>query len=191
MDIPNIIDYKYYKENEIKDLLENFYHRAGLLLTQAKNDKIARRNYRQLKEDHNIACAIFYKKDGANIKYIAHSGFNKPNTKGYIDNISIDFTVAHLPELEERKQIFKTDWYGSRCVDMEYKWDRNVDAEAKILEKIAFDYNNATEGKLILYTTLYPCPSCRDVIKSFENDYPGIKVTVFYKHRNLKNPCDM
>lgn len=63
-------------------------------------------------------------------------------------------------------------------------YDRCVDTEAKLLEQIRFlaDTFKPTEGIVNLFTELYPCASCKNVIDQFEKRYNGnITLNLFHE----------
>ncbi|MBD2385344.1 deaminase domain-containing protein [Cylindrospermum sp. FACHB-282] len=68
------------------------------------------------------------------------------------------------------------DFYSQRLM--------NTDAEYKVLSTIAdaleMNYDLQVEGYLYLYTELYPCESCQDVFRQFEEKFPNMKVQVFW-----------
>ncbi|WP_171720920.1 deaminase domain-containing protein [Paenibacillus phytohabitans] len=60
--------------------------------------------------------------------------------------------------------------------------NRNVDSESKIIEYLhklfRGDFN--ISGEIDIYTDLFPCPSCSDVINNFATNYSNIRLTVYY-----------
>ena len=61
-------------------------------------------------------------------------------------------------------------------------WPRNVDTEFKILEDLAGRLKDpAVAGNVRLYTELYPCPSCWNVMKQFLAAYPNVQMEVLYR----------
>ena len=61
-------------------------------------------------------------------------------------------------------------------------WQRDVDTEYKILDDLAGRLtNSAATGKILLFTELYPCPSCWNVMKQFLALYPGVEMRVLYR----------
>lgn len=62
---------------------------------------------------------------------------------------------------------------------------RDLDTEYKILEDIAAKVTNNPNirGTVNLFTMIKPCPSCKYVIKQFEEKFPNIKLGVDYGFR--------
>jgi hypothetical protein len=61
-------------------------------------------------------------------------------------------------------------------------WLRNVDTEFKILEDMAAQLKDpAAAGTVRLYTELYPCPSCWNVMKQFLAAYTNVQMEVLYR----------
>ncbi|MBU3066403.1 hypothetical protein KO481_33390 [Nocardia sp. NEAU-G5] len=58
--------------------------------------------------------------------------------------------------------------------------DRPTDSEYKILEKLSTRLTPDSKGVIDLYTENQPCPACTEVIKQFENTYPGVRLNVTY-----------
>jgi hypothetical protein len=57
---------------------------------------------------------------------------------------------------------------------------RPVDSEYKLLENLATRLKPDSTGVIDLYTEGEPCPACSDVIKQFQNKFPGVKLNVTY-----------
>lgn len=61
-------------------------------------------------------------------------------------------------------------------------WARNVDTEFKILEDIAGRLpDTSVKGHIQLFTELYPCPSCWNVMKQFLAAYSNVEMEVLYR----------
>ena len=61
-------------------------------------------------------------------------------------------------------------------------WQRDVDTEFKILEDIASRLPDpSAKGRIRLFTELYPCPSCWNVMKQFLAVYTNIEMDVLYR----------
>ena len=61
-------------------------------------------------------------------------------------------------------------------------WARNVDTEFKILEDIAARLpDTSAAGHIQLFTELYPCPSCWNVMKQFLAAYSNVEMEVLYR----------
>ncbi len=61
-------------------------------------------------------------------------------------------------------------------------WSRSVDTEFKILEDIAARLpDTSVEGHICLFTELYPCASCWNVMKQFLTVYSNVEMEVLYR----------
>lgn len=56
--------------------------------------------------------------------------------------------------------------------------ERPTDSEFKILDQLAQKLNPDSKGVINLYTEREPCPACDNVIKQFQDKFPGVKVNV-------------
>ena len=65
---------------------------------------------------------------------------------------------------------------GANC------WQRDVDTEFKILEDMASRLpDTAVSGRIRLFTELYPCPSCWNVMRQFLAVYSNVQMQVLYR----------
>lgn len=198
------MDIKHMKDSknvEILQLVDNCKNEIDILLEKSikriKRDNIEIANYKRMNENPNLACAILYY-EGKKEMYIAHSSINIIKNLVYLQNISLQVkaVATSLPNVFGRKQIFNTKELNCTNNELKVPYDRKVDTEAKIIEYIANDFgenilNGNKKWKLIIWTHLYPCPSCRCVARAFEKCYSNIEITILYSERNLKNPCDI
>jgi hypothetical protein len=61
---------------------------------------------------------------------------------------------------------------------------RNADTERKIIEDIAKRLREpAAAGDIRLYTDLYPCASCRHVMRQFLAAYTNVQIQVLFRER--------
>ncbi|HPR69763.1 MAG TPA: deaminase domain-containing protein, partial [Kiritimatiellia bacterium] len=61
---------------------------------------------------------------------------------------------------------------------------RNADTERKIIEDIAKRLGDpAAAGDIRLYTDLYPCASCRHVMRQFLAAYTNVRIQVLFRER--------
>ncbi|MTL15570.1 hypothetical protein GL307_29660 [Nocardia seriolae] len=56
--------------------------------------------------------------------------------------------------------------------------ERPTDSEFKILDQLAQKLNPDSKGVINLRTEREPCPACSNVIKQFEQKFPGVKVNL-------------
>ena len=58
---------------------------------------------------------------------------------------------------------------------------RPTDSERKILETLSRKLKKDSKGTVELYTEREPCKACRNVIKQFKKEYPGVEIEVQYE----------
>ena len=135
----------------------------------------------EYRERFNFAwCAA--KVDGVPHKeYISHSGIGGPedlseNAYGLVRRVL-------APAVPEEVRHFETRCVNRRnVIDGEDCWPRDQDTEFKILEALTAALpDTEAEGRVILFTDLPPCASCRGVIRQFLDRHPNIQLKVFYK----------
>ena len=141
-------------------------HRAKL------PEKYRRRN--------NFAWAVAKIEGVGKVEYYAHSGIQ---TMGKLSKDAAE-EIEHI-SLRPKKGRFEV-----LCVNHEDKvdgpdcWPRHVDTEYKILEEMARRIEDpAAAGRVLLYTDLYPCASCRHVMRQFLAAYPQVELKVLYRER--------
>jgi hypothetical protein len=134
----------------------------------------------QYRERNNFAWAVA-KIDGlSKVEYFAHSGIQD------LDGLSSK-AAKPIEEISikprEGKAKFKTLCVNQNGAVEGYDcWDRNVDTEFKILEDMASRLKNTSAtGSVRLFTELYPCPSCWNVMKQFLATYTNVQMQVLYR----------
>jgi len=132
----------------------------------------------EFRKRNNFAWAVA-KIDGLDkVEYFAHSGIQD------FDGLSSDAQkrIAEI-SLKPAKGRFKTLCVNQRgVVEGDDCWQRNVDTEYKILEDMASRLpDTSVSGRMRLYTELYPCPSCWNVMKQFLAVYTNIQMQVLYR----------
>ena len=132
------------------------------------------------RERNNFAWAVAKVEGVEKVEFYAHSGIQALNKMSgeaakKIDDISV------RP---------KTGRFEVLCVNHEDAvegpdcWPRHVDTEYKILEELARRISDpAAKGRVLLYTDLYPCASCRHVMRQFLAAYPNVQMKVLYRER--------
>ena len=134
----------------------------------------------EYRKRNNFAWAVA-KIDGLEkVEYYAHSGIQNLEklssaAAGKIQEIS--------PKPAKEQAKFKTLCVNQNgAVDGADCWDRNVDTEYKILEDMAARLpDSSVAGRIRLYTELYPCPSCWNVMKQFLAMYANVQMQVLYR----------
>ena len=120
-------------------------------------------------------------KDGAvlkRIEFFAHSGIQD------FEGLSTDAQAAIAEiSLKPAAGRFKTLCVNqNEAVEGFDCWQRDVDTEYKIIEDLAARLPDmAAKGRMLLFTELYPCPSCWNVMKQFLSAYPNVEMLVLYR----------
>ncbi|HDR6309461.1 TPA: hypothetical protein QCU60_001283 [Bacillus cereus] len=139
-----------------------------------------RKTERKVYNKGNVAVAQFIFNDFIQTLY-SHSQIDYP-TDPYLHYAKEDNLFASSCAILRKDKIFTTLELSSK--DSLLPYDRCVDTEAKLLEQIRFlaDTFKPAEGIVNLFTELYPCTSCKNVIDQFEKRYNGnITLNVFYE----------
>lgn len=132
----------------------------------------------QFQQRNNFAWAIA-KIDGLDKReFFAHSGIQD------FEGLSTEAQAAIAEiSLKPAASRFKT-----LCVNQDEAvegfdcWQRDVDTEYKIIEDMAARLpDTAAGGRMLLFTELYPCPSCWNVMKQFLTAYTNIEMEVLYR----------
>lgn len=131
------------------------------------DEGIFRINQSDLVQDTvNLAFATFN-----NVEFKAISGSNE------VDNYSKN---------QKYEDIVFESYNVNRLGNLGLGYNRINDSEKKIFEEIYKKIEKnilESEGEVILYTKLEPCPSCYFVIVQFLDKYPKIKVKVKYNKK--------
>ena len=134
----------------------------------------------EFRKRNNFAWAVA-KIDGVDkVEFFAHSGIQD------FEGLSADAEkkIAEISlKPDSKKAKFKTLCVNQNgAVDGADCWQRNVDTECKILEDLAARLPDSTAaGRMRLYTELYPCPSCWNVMKQFLAVYTNVQMQVLYR----------
>lgn len=133
----------------------------------------------EFRKRNNFAWAVA-KIDGVGkVEYFAHSGIQD------LDEFSAKTAKAirDISPKPGKKAQFKTLCVNQHgAVEGADCWERDVDTEFKILEDLAARIQDpAAAGRVRLYTELYPCPSCWNVMKQFLAAYPNVQLQVLYR----------
>ncbi len=113
-------------------------------------------------------------------EYFAHSGIQD------LSAISVE-AAAPIGDISPKPAAegahFKTLCVNqSGAVEGADCWRRDVDTEYKILEDMASRLPDpSVSGHVLLFTELYPCPSCWNVMKQFLGVYTNVEMEVLYR----------
>ena len=129
---------------------------------------------------NNFAWAVARIDGLEKIEYFAHSGIQ---SLGKISDEAAERIAAI--SLRPKKGRFEIlcvnhddEIEGDNC------WPRHVDTEYKIIEDLARHLPDASAGgRVRLYTDLYPCASCRYVMRQFLAAYTNVHMQVLYRER--------
>ena len=115
-------------------------------------------------------------------EYFAHSSIH--NLEVFSEEVANEIRDIS-PRPKRWKAKFKVLCVNQRNeVDGEDCWRRDVDTEFKILEDLASRLpRRKAAGSVVLYTDLYPCASCWNVIMQFMARYPQVEMLVLYRIR--------
>lgn len=134
----------------------------------------------EYRQRNNFAWAVA-KIDGLEkVEYFAHSGIQDLEAFSSEVRESIA-TISVKPTAETAKfKVLCVNEMGA--VEGMDCWLRNVDTECKILEDIAARLPDpSAAGRIRLFTELYPCPSCWNVMKQFLAMYTNVEMQVLYR----------
>lgn len=113
-------------------------------------------------------------------EYFAHSGIQRlgkvsAKAAGNISGISLRPKTGRFEVLCVNHN---DEVNGTNC------FFRNADTERKIIEDIAKRLRDpAAAGDIRLYTDLYPCASCRHVMRQFLAVYTNVRIQVLFRER--------
>lgn len=129
---------------------------------------------------HNFAWAQARIEGLEKSEYFAHSGIQRLGK----------FSAEVREEIREISLRPKKGRFTVLCVNHNDEVDgpncfyRNSDTERKILEDMAGRMGDASvRGDVRLYTDLYPCASCRNVMRQFLEVYTNVNLLVLYRDR--------
>ena len=134
----------------------------------------------EYRKRNNFAWAVA-KIDGLEkVEYYAHSGIQDLEK---LSSAAAEKIREISPRPAKDQAKFKTLCVNQNgAVDGADCWNRNVDTEYKILEDMAARLPDpAVAGRIRLYTELYPCPSCWNVMKQFLAMYTNVQMQVLYR----------
>lgn len=113
-------------------------------------------------------------------EYFAHSGIQ--DLAGLSSKVAKKIKTISLKPKEGQARFKTLCVNQSGAVEGYDCWQRNVDTEFKILEDLASRLKDSSvSGNVRLYTELYPCPSCWNVMKQFLAAYPNVQMEVLYR----------
>ncbi len=134
----------------------------------------------EYRKRNNFAWAIAQIDGLDKVEYFAHSGIQD------LTEFSAEAGAA-IAEISP-KPAAETARFRTLCVNQNGAvdgadcWQRNVDTEYKILEDMASRLpDTSVPGRVRLFTELYPCPSCWNVMKQFLSVYTNVEMEVLYR----------
>lgn len=136
----------------------------------------------EYRERRNFAWASVEIPGQTKTEYFAHSSIH--NLEPFSGNTALILRDIS-PRPDGAKATFKVLCVNQRNqVNGDDCWERDVDTECKILEDLTARLpNQSISGSIVLYTDLYPCASCWNVMKQFLARYPHIEMLVLYRIR--------
>ena len=140
------------------------------LVVKTRIDEIRQTLPSDLKKSGNMAVADVTI-PGLPTEFKAFSQVQTASNKGALAADGTDRGFSYLKPADQRLL------HGYQSVK---GYDRSVDTEAKILEDIASRTQPSTQGSVVLYTQLTPCPSCQAIIEDFRRIRPNITLIVLY-----------
>ena len=130
---------------------------------------------------NNFAWAVARIDGLSKTEYYAHSGIKR---KGDLSSVAAGEveTISLLPKKRGRFAVLCVN--HDDVVEGPDCWLRHVDSESKILEDLAGRLADpSVAGRVALYTDLYPCASCRNVMGQFLAVYTNVQMRVLYRER--------
>ncbi len=130
---------------------------------------------------NNFAWAVARIEGLEKTEYFAHSGIKR---KGDLSTAAAETVdgISWAPRKKGRFTVLCVNHDDE--VEGEDCWPRHVDTEYKILEDIASRLPDASaRGRLAIYTDLYPCASCRNVMRQFLAVHSNVQMRVLYRER--------
>lgn len=120
--------------------------------------------------------------------YVAFSGLDRASHKDILG-----FGQDNKVVLKTQSPNFTAGRYNSSYVkNGEGAFDRSVDTEAKILERMYADlckkgYTKSTaQGTIYIFTYYEPCPSCQQIGQQFQARFPFVEICIYYQTDNNK-----
>ncbi|MCM1500691.1 MAG: hypothetical protein NC124_19690, partial [Clostridium sp.] len=86
-----------------------------------------------------------------------------------------------LPDISVQPEMI---YYNARdAINIEGEiYLRDSCTEYKIFNDIASGLQSGTSGKIMLFTELEPCDSCKNIINQFMDDYPDIEIEIIHNN---------
>ncbi len=134
----------------------------------------------EFRSRNNFAWAVAWIDGLEKREYFAHSRVQT------LDGLSAEaaepIADISLKPVQEKARFKVLCVNQNGAVDGDDCWWRDVDTECKILEDVAARLpDSAVAGHLRLYTELYPCPSCWNVMIQFLAMYSNVQMQVLYR----------
>ena len=146
----------------------------------ARIEQVRRKLPEKYQHRNNFAWAVAKIERLGKTEYFAHSGIQDLR----------DFSGEAGKQLQDISLRCRKGRFTVLCVNHDDVvegadcWPRYVDTEYKILEDLAAHLpDSAAAGQVRLYTDLYPCASCRNVMKQFLAVYTNVQMQILYRER--------
>lgn len=128
---------------------------------------------------HNFAWAVARIEGLGKTEYYAHSGIKRKGDLSSVAAAEVE-SISWAPKKRGRFAVLCVN--HDDVVEGPDCWLRHVDTEYKILEDVASRLPDASaRGRMALYTDLYPCASCRNVMGQFLAVYTNVQMRVLYR----------
>lgn len=114
-------------------------------------------------------------------EYFAHSGVDR-RREIFSASDSVAETISVRPKKRGRFEILCVNHNDE--VEGEDCFPRTSDTEYKIIEELGSRLSDpSSRGRVRIYTDLYPCASCRHVMRQFLDIYTNVQMQILYRDR--------
>ncbi len=163
------------REPEIR-LIQAGRDDSALRRIEAVRQKLPLKNQQR----NNFAWAVAKIEGLDKAEYFAHSGIQ--GTGGLSGEAAAK--IANISPRRKKGRFAVLCVNHADVVEGPDCWPRHVDTECKILEDMASRLPDpSATGCIRLYTDLYPCASCRNVMRQFLGIYTNVQMQVLYRER--------
>ncbi len=189
-----LADFNFYLKKPFGSFLANLFQNLNLYVDlNYSTDSIVKSN-RKSYQGGNVGIGIYNIEGIGQDVVFAHSRIHKGIISSDIESSFLLknnwYKFAFIPEDNENRFSAKYVDKKNHMIEV-YEpgyWLRNVDTEYKIIEYIyKLIMNNideskkdTLEGEVHIYTELFCCPSCKEVVENFSNEFPNIEVNIYH-----------